>query len=718
MLQSDTFSKAADPRGIPLSSNMQTDTTGVLIRMLALAEDARRSQTSGGERPLMPRELISMVLRAMRVRDPAGLLHGQRIAVISSGVANLLGWTDEQRRQLEVAAILHDIGKLGIPDHILRKPGKLSSEEYDFVLQHQHAGVNMLQALHTDPSVIAMLTSLHHDLSGASHHTDSQVQTADLPLGPRILAVADTYDSLSTTKPYRRGMTHAECITALLEKSGQRYDENIIRTLNRWYETEGNTLFRLTEAFHSPERHTEVTPEQRDEVAMLSQFIQVLFQFQHLYDGYYILDPQENYCIWSDGMPGIIGLPIQTVLRRTWQTSDVLLSPLTEEQASPPERDDTIISQVMKTGRPHFGSRLCRVSGTRHLKVDVYTMPIVGPGNKLHGVVQLLRNRSGVRRKSREFVELQIAATRDPLTGVANRGQLESQLRYLLDDFQVHEGTRSLSIIFLDVDHFKRINDTHGHQVGDQVLVDLARLLQHETYSAEIIGRYGGEEFVIICPDTDLEAAVRRAERLRQTIMKSSIGGTSTLSVTSSFGVSTARIGDSVQTLLERADSCLYNAKAAGRNRTCRESDLESAEHVEAPTSEEDKTQISEANGQYRFSDRITVSTSVELTGMKLRAFIAEYRGVFVVEEVGKMQIRLGSSGFFKTWGRAPARQPVEIAISYETTRNSSSPREKARIHRIVTVDIRSVGNVPNMDVFAARCLSLIRDLRAFLLGT
>jgi diguanylate cyclase (GGDEF)-like protein len=143
--------------------------------------------------------------------------------------------------------------------------------------------------------------------------------------------------------------------------------------------------------------------------------------------------------------------------------------------------------------------------------------------------VQLLRNKSGVRRQSREYVELKLAATRDPLTGVANRGQLETQLRHMLEEFHSNEGTRHLSTIFLDVDKFKRINDNYGHQVGDQVLVDLTRLLQHETYSGEIIGRYGGEEFVVLCPDTDLDAAVRRAERLRHAIQKSSIGGISTL---------------------------------------------------------------------------------------------------------------------------------------------------------------------------------------------
>jgi diguanylate cyclase (GGDEF)-like protein len=708
--------KAANAPAAPPAVLMQTDSNAVLLRLLMMGEEARRNQYAGAERQLMPRDLVSTILRAMRMRDPAGLLHSQRMAVISSGVAKLLGWTDEQRRQLEIAAILHEIGKLGIPDHILHKPGKLSSEEYDFVLQHQHAGVNMLQAFHTDPTVISMLTTLHHDLSGSSAHIEVPGQQIDLPLGPRILAVADAYDSLNTVKPYRRGMTHAESISTLLEKSGRRYDESIIRTLNRWYENEGSALFRLTESFYDAERTPEISQEHRDDIALLSQFIGVLCQFQQLYDGYFLLDARENYCIWSDGMPSLTGLPVQHVLRRSWQTTDVLLAPNTEDSVPATERDDTMIVHAMRTGRAQFASRRCRVSGNNFIKADIYTMPIIGPGQKIAGVIQLIRNKSRV--SPDDVGKLTRLAMCDSLTGVANRGQLESRLRQLLEEFHAQDGTRSLSVIFLDVDHFKCINDNHGHQVGDQVLIDLARLLQHETYSLEVIGRYGGEEFVIVCPDTDLEAAVRRAERLRTSIMKSSIGGITGLSVTSSFGVATARRIDTVQSLLERADTCLYNAKAAGRNRTCRESELETAATVEPGHSDDDKIRISESNGVFHFSDRVEVSTSLEITAMKLRAFISEHRGVVVDQEKGKMQIRLGTPGFFGHWGKSTSRQPVDLSISFETTRNGRSPQEKIRTHRIVTVDMRSQGKVPGMDHFAARCLSLMRDLKAFLQGS
>jgi diguanylate cyclase (GGDEF)-like protein len=696
---------------------MPTDTSGVLIRMLAMSEDARRQQTMTGEKQIIPRSLMTLLLRTMKLQDPASLLHGQRIAAISSGVARLLGWDDDQRRHLEVAALLHDVGKLGVPEHILKKPGKLSSEEYDFVLLHHHAAVNLLQSFHTDPSVVSMLAMLHNDFDGAGIETSVNAGN-ELPLAPRILAVADAYDSLSSPKPYRRGMTHQEAINVLEEKSGSRYDGNIVRTLNRWFEAEGDSLFRFSDPFQVQENHVEMTDQQRNEVVLLAQFINVLYQFQELYDGYFILDSNENYCVWSDGMPSMTGLPLQSVLGRTWQPIDVQLSSLTDEKPAPESRDETMVGQVLKNGRAQFGSRLCRVGETRLLKVDVYTMPILASNGSVQGIVQLLRNKSGVRRQSREYVELKLAATRDPLTGVANRGQLETQLRHMLEDFHAQEGTRHLSTIFLDVDKFKRINDTYGHQVGDQVLVDLTRLLQHETYSGEIIGRYGGEEFVVLCPDTDLDAAVRRAERLRHAIMKSSIGGISTLTVTSSFGVSTAKLGDTVQTVLERADNCLYRAKETGRNKTCWESEVVDEEALKKEAEKEQQPQFAEKDGTFEFREKVDVSTSLELTAMKLQAFIREYKGDVISQEHGNMKIRLGSLGFTRRWGSTTARQPIDVLVSFGTVRSVNQADGKPKTVHQVSIIVTPHGKVTEAETFAHRCGILMRELRAYLLGS
>ncbi len=105
-----------------------TDTCAVLNRLLALSSQARKELATVKNLSLVPRGVMTMLLRVMKVRDPSIVLHGQRIAAICRGVSELLGWEDLQRVQLELSALLHDLGKIGVPDHILRKPGKLSSE--------------------------------------------------------------------------------------------------------------------------------------------------------------------------------------------------------------------------------------------------------------------------------------------------------------------------------------------------------------------------------------------------------------------------------------------------------------------------------------------------------------------------------------------------------------------------------------------------------------
>ncbi len=700
-----------------LTPAIPTDTCAVLQRLLIMSEEARRRKLEEPERCGISRSMMAMLLRALKLRDSATLLHSQRIAVISSGVARLLGWDDEQRRHLEVAALLHDLGKLGIPEHILKKPGKLSSEEYDFVLRHHHAAVNLLQALQAEPPIVSMLSMLHQSFDGGTTTVENDLLPHDLPLGARILAVADAYDSLTTAKPYRRGMTHGEVMTVLEEKSGSRYDGNVVRALNRWYEAEGDSLFRYSDPLQGAESTAEVTEQQKSGIVVLTQVLNVLYQFQELYDGYFVLDACSNYTIWSDGMPGMTGLPLQGVLGRTWHPADVQLTSITEDKLAAENRDETAVGQVLRNGRSQFASKLCRISESRHLKVDVYTMPIMGNGTQVLGVVQLLRNKSGVRRQSREYVELKLAATRDALTGVANRGQLETQLRHLLEEFHALEGTRSLSTIFLDVDKFKRINDTYGHHTGDEVLVDLTRLLQHETYSGEIIGRYGGEEFVLLCPDTDLDSAVRRAERLRTAIMKSSIGGVSTLSVTSSFGVSTARLGDTVQTLLERADTFLYRAKETGRNRTCWEGQEEEAKESK-PAAAEVSAVTASQGGSFHFQDHIEVSTSLELTAMKLHAFVREYKVDILKQEIGQMSFRMGSLGFTRRWGSTKERQPLEVSLRFDVIRTTAENESRSKTIRRMSVTADPVGKVPDMETFAARCGMLMRELRAYLLGS
>ncbi|NDV25611.1 GGDEF domain-containing protein [Desulfovibrio sp. JC010] len=158
--------------------------------------------------------------------------------------------------------------------------------------------------------------------------------------------------------------------------------------------------------------------------------------------------------------------------------------------------------------------------------------------------------------------QLEHLAAHDNLTGVLNRLSLEKALHAEID--RTERYGREFSFVILDIDRFKSINDTFGHQVGDEVLVEFCRLLVENLRQSDLLGRWGGEEFVIICPETDLDAVLKMAEKLRSRVADHAFDGAGR--VTASFGVTQFIAGDSQRSLMKRADDALYLAKKKGRN--------------------------------------------------------------------------------------------------------------------------------------------------------
>lgn len=149
----------------------------------------------------------------------------------------------------------------------------------------------------------------------------------------------------------------------------------------------------------------------------------------------------------------------------------------------------------------------------------------------------------------------------DSLTGIANRLRIDEWLEKKLKVFRMKN--EAFSIIFFDIDHFKAVNDNSGHKVGDEVLVELAELIQYQLTNGELFGRWGGEEFIIISRAVG-EDAFKLAEHLRKVVAEHSFKGAGKL--TASFGVTNSRPGDSIDSLLNRADKGLYQCKECGRN--------------------------------------------------------------------------------------------------------------------------------------------------------
>lgn len=183
-------------------------------------------------------------------------------------------------------------------------------------------------------------------------------------------------------------------------------------------------------------------------------------------------------------------------------------------------------------------------------------------------VVMVAINDISARKKMEE--ELQRLATTDTLTGILNRRQF-----FILAEQEVERSRRygrTLALLLYDIDHFKQVNDTFGHQAGDIVLRELAKLVHEQLRRNDIEGRVGGEEFAVLLPETTISEAVVLAERIRGIIESFAINiGETSLHITASFGVTAVKENDvALDSIYKRADSALYEAKNAGRNRVGR----------------------------------------------------------------------------------------------------------------------------------------------------
>ena len=184
-----------------------------------------------------------------------------------------------------------------------------------------------------------------------------------------------------------------------------------------------------------------------------------------------------------------------------------------------------------------------------------------------NAVGRLQKNESEIKRKNSE---LEVLATRDPLTGCYNRRAFFDLFETAYDESE--KTKKSLTCIMLDIDHFKSVNDRFGHAVGDEAICLIANVLNHCEHENAIVGRYGGEEFCVALPETDMDEASDLAEQLRKTIQSISKGFCAKdVTITSSFGVSSkSDLVSNCSQILEQADKALYIAKESGRNKVIR----------------------------------------------------------------------------------------------------------------------------------------------------
>ncbi len=193
--------------------------------------------------------------------------------------------------------------------------------------------------------------------------------------------------------------------------------------------------------------------------------------------------------------------------------------------------------------------------------LGIYALVIVGGGAVGYWLISRMASRI-----ERSETALQVLAATDPLTGIPNRRTVLHRLEEELA--RTERTTGVLGVIELDIDHFKRVNDTYGHPAGDSVLREIAGRISTALREYDVAGRIGGEEFLVVAPEMDADSLAALAERLR-TCTKGDpiVHGADLIVVTTSVGATLSRPGDTAETLFARADEALYAAKDAGRNR-------------------------------------------------------------------------------------------------------------------------------------------------------
>jgi diguanylate cyclase (GGDEF)-like protein len=334
------------------------------------------------------------------------------------------------------------------------------------------------------------------------------------------------------------------------------------------------------------------------------------------------------------------------------------------------EESECPISEAIRTRRRTFNEYSIRGRSGREVKIEMNVVPVVSQDVAL-GAVILMHDSSVQVDLKRRLRDLYTLSVLDPLTHVANRAEFERMLReYSL----AHRSADSkCCIIICDIDHFKQVNDTYGHHIGDQALIAFAHLLQNFVRARDIVARYGGEEFVILCANCDLAAALERAEQIRLSLTQTPQQMLNGKAISASFGVAELKPEEDITDFFVRADKALYRAKELGRNRV-----VKASNHVEVASEpvEESSPEVetSPCTGiKWRhptsptlFCEEFVSRTPISMLIEKLRGYVQEKRSTIRQTGENFISMMVRAVDPCQSWKSEIFRVDVELHSSTE----------------------------------------------------
>jgi diguanylate cyclase (GGDEF)-like protein/putative nucleotidyltransferase with HDIG domain len=551
---------------------------------------------------------IESLALAIEAKDHTSHKHLQRMRVFTVEVAKELGFPESDIEALRAAALLHDIGKLAIPEHIINKPGPLTPEEFEKMKSHTLVGAEILQRV-AFPYPVAAIVRSHHEHWDGTGYPDG-LKGEQIPAGARVLAAVDCLDALSYHRQYRNGMSLDAAMEKVASMSGTAFEPAIVEVLKRRYR-DMEILSQLDSQLESAPTATAstttiVTPgEKRPEpgvqsapgpgaaaeadflssIASARQEAQTMFELSQdlgnslsLGETLSVLSVRLRRMIPYDSMAVFLLKEGKLLPELVSGDNFRLLSSLNigvgeglcgwvAEKRKPilngnPEAEAGYVGDPARftTLRSILAVPLEGVSGVVGVLAMYRTDRDAFSPDHLRILLAISSKIALSVENALKYQQAEDCATTDYLTGLPNARSLFVHLSRELARCR-RTGT-SLAVMVCDLDNFKKINDLYGHLEGDNLLKDFAAHLNESCRGYDYVARMGGDEFVIVAPGLSPEAANEKASRLNLLAAQSGrkIAGCDLvgMSVGSAF---CPQDGFDVERLLADADHRMYSMK-------------------------------------------------------------------------------------------------------------------------------------------------------------